>query len=248
MRPMKGHDDPVTVKVSLTGSRPARDEVVHTIPPPRSLSVLALMDTLPAVLGLGAAISSLRSGEVVIGLVAAAVAMTFGAVSAVTWRMALLPAAITATSVASPRAVRGWTIVPLTQITGVGLRYRSTGNARSSGWVLRVWTESGESIPIKVAGPKHTAPPNQRKAFHRLTGYVPPLDWGYLAASPPGQVAAQIQDSVLAVQGQTGPLARHHREKLRDSSHVDTAYWSPTGEVGPLNSPPPTGQPGVATR
>ncbi len=76
----------------------------------------------------------------------------------------------------------------------------------------------------------------------RLTAYVPPLDWDYLAASPGGQATAAIQNAVLAAQGPTGLLGSQHRESVPDTSCVDTAHWSPAGPIGPLSDPPTGGK------
>ncbi|MCV2393050.1 hypothetical protein OEB99_01900 [Actinotalea sp. M2MS4P-6] len=157
------------------------------------------------------------------------------ALSALMVRGALVPAVLTATAVATPRPVRGWTVVPLARVSGVGLRFHSGGNARNSRWVLWVWTDSGEPVAIKAAPPSRSAPPGQGKVLHSWTNYVPPLDWDYLAGGPSGTAAIAVNEAVLAAQGPDGLLARERRES--DSStagDLQTAYWSPNGQIGPL--------------
>lgn len=222
----------------LAGTRPPEADILGTIPAPRMLVVLAVMYAVVSAASIAGVVGAALAGVPVAYVVCGMLAVAMGSCAAMMLRLALVSAVITATAVATPGTFRGWTIVPLRAVAGVGLRYRSTGNARSSSWRLFVWCESGPPIGIKATPPSYSAPPGKHKFVHRLTGYVPPLDWGYIAASGAGQGAVAIDAAVTAAQGSGGLLATMRREQDQDTyDGVHTAYWSPAGPFGALIEP-----------
>ena len=166
-----------------------------------------------------------------------------------------------------PRVLRRSQITPLDQITGVGLVYRRrVRDPAPGGWSLCLWTTgdilldlgiycqlsfSWRYTPEMVRQKFLAVEPSAAELHKPFDRYrysfnfdpVTQTDLSKIAATYPGHVAREIYDRVLAYQGPTGLLAMR-----QDQKHVpvpddipwllQTAYWSPDGELGHATSTP----------
>lgn len=157
----------------------------------------------------------------------------------------------------------GQVVIPVEEISGVGLVYRQFGkpnNAvsgpgrRGSGWRPAVWQQaSGSTQPVRTAfslshwelglfvvqkvGMKRVSLPAEAKNDPILSTNMPQLE-----ASIAGQVTRDIFQRVLALQGPDGQLRKIGQQKdpelgILSGSQV-TGWWSPDGASGPPEVPP----------
>jgi hypothetical protein len=183
-----------------------------------------------ALVGAGFAIAGGAVGVAVILLVVVA-----GLVLAayVTVRAALVAAVLTDREVRTPRALRGWRVLPLAEVTGVGLRFRANG--RASGWQLLVWVGPARAVGVRAAPPRLARSDGPPRTARGLNRFVPELDWDALADSGAGRSATAIAQRVVRIQGEHGLLGTEARQvSATNSGGFDTAYWSPDGRIGPL--------------
>jgi len=132
--------------------------------------------------------------------------------------------------------VHGWTI-PLSEIAGLGLLFQTYGGGQGAalhGWYLTVWDGAGTAHQL----PQFVVAAKGRRAIRpdpTDTGPNMPNLMG-LSYTWPGEVAEQIYDAVVRVQGTGGPLAKRHlhRERPRNGKHTAriVGYWSPDGSTG----------------
>jgi hypothetical protein len=112
-------------------------------------------------------------------------------------------------------------VIPLTDVAGVGLQYRTPRPPRRSpgGWFVYVWRRDGtvQRVPSLICRQPADARPSD------------------IAASRAGRMARRLDNKVRAIQGPMGTLAtlelqKHARVGLTDNQ---LAFWSPDGEMGP---------------
>jgi hypothetical protein len=159
-----------------------------------------------------------------------------------------------------PRLFKRAQIIPLDEVTGVGLVYRRVvGVSTSLAWLLFLWTtgDMPRSLGIAYQPTGWLDPPDEvRKkflakepsateqgrhvdSFHFRYNFNPvtQTDPDKVAATHAGRVAREIYDRVLAYQGPSGYLAVRADQKHVPASYSPTAstssiFWSPDGEIG----------------
>lgn len=205
------------------------DDVVERFAAQRAIGLAAVVFAAISLLAVAVLTVGILGTHAVLIFLSVVVLATFPIASWMLVRLAVLRPTLRTTRLDTPRPLRGWRTVALSDIAGVGLRYVSNG--RATGWRLLVWRREGPAIGITVAQPGHSAPAGHRPRLRPLTGHVPHLDWDYLAASPAGKAALTISEQVTRVQGPGGPLATAARQ-VSSPRGFDTAYWSPDGRTG----------------
>ena len=145
-----------------------------------------------------------------------------------------------ARSLVLPRILHRDRRLPLTELTGIGLLYEIGGPR--AGWFLRVWLIDGNTYGIPSvrsyarghrAADQPAAPPGTPRR-HR-----PKLDWQRQARTPAGRATLAVARQVLAVQGQSGPLATRAEQTAAPSYGTYLAFWSPDGRIGWLDGDEP---------
>jgi hypothetical protein len=168
------------------------------------------------------------------------------------WPMAVL----TAHTLRRPRVFHRARIIPLEEITGIGLVYqRSAGAAAPAGWFLYLWTTGDipRGVGISYAPARWLFPASKvrqkflavepsaaekRERFDRYKfsyGFDPvtQTDPSKIAATYAARVATEIYDRVLAYQGPSGLLATR-----QDQKHVPVpaAYFRPSITISPVKA------------
>jgi hypothetical protein len=167
---------------------------------------------------------------------------------------------VTTHTLRRPRLFKRAQIIPLDEVTGVGLVYRQVvGVSTSLAWLLVVWTTGDvpRSLEIEYRPTGWLDPPDevQKKflakepsaaeqgrhvdSFHFRYNFNPvtQTDPDKVAATHAGRVAREIYDRVLAYQGPSGYLAVREDQKHVPASYGPNAsnnsiFWSPDGEIG----------------
>jgi hypothetical protein len=140
------------------------------------------------------------------------------------------------------------TVLPLSDISGVGLVYRR--QPRAEGWWLEVWDATGERVEIRrfvlSSWSYPRLAPGAKRQEHGQRDWtipVPHENADDLAASKPGRVAACLYDAVMSCQGSGGRLAvqamQEHVEHEPQRSDSPIAWWSPDGSMGRAKGLPP---------
>jgi len=131
--------------------------------------------------------------------------------------------------------------VSLGTLSGVGLIYRLV--PRTPGWMLHIWDDSGELIPIGRFTVTSMRGPSLASGVKRRVGGVkdwtiplPKENMKVLALSRSGRAATTIFNSVLACQGTGGSLVVSAKQKavVYDPNSLTKmlAWWSPDGYMG----------------
>jgi hypothetical protein len=176
---------------------------------------------------------------------------------------------LTAHTLRRPRAFRRTRIIPLEEVTGIGLVYqRAAGSATPQGWFLYLWTTgdiprdlgiayapTSWLFPISKVRQKFLAvEPSAAELRERLDRYkfsfrfdpVIQTDPDKIAATYAARVAREIYDRVLAYQGPSGLLATR-----QDQKHVPVhaAYFRSSTAISPVKTAywSPDGEIGRAT-
>jgi hypothetical protein len=151
-------------------------------------------------------------------------------------------------------------IIPLDQVTGIGLVSRRPASAPTSAdWYLYLWTTGDVPLNAGIAYERirwlHPAgqvrqkflavEPSAAELARPFDAYrfsfnfnpVTQTDPDKIAATYAGRVAREIYDRVLAYQGPSGLLAVRQDQKHVPVTEayrrsIRTAYWSPDGEFG----------------
>ncbi len=193
-------------------------------------SIELVVITAAALIGAGFAFTD---GAAIVGVIAVLAGIGCAAAAYVAIRAAAVAAVLTDSEVRTPRALRGWRVLPLAEVTGVGLRFRANG--RASGWQLLVWIGDAGAVGVRAAPPRPVRTDRAPRTARGLNSFVPELDWDALADSGAGRSATAIAQRVVRIQGDQGRLGTEARQvSATDSGGFDTAYWSPDGRIGPL--------------
>jgi hypothetical protein len=167
------------------------------------------------------------------------------------WPMAVL----TAHTLRRPRVFRRARIVPLDQVTGIGLVYqRAAGAATPDGWSVCLWTTGdiprdlgityapfcwlfppGKVRHKFLAIEPSAAEPHERFDRYKFSYRFDPVnqtDPHKIAATYAARVAREIYDRVLAYQGPSGLLATR-----QDQKHVPVpAAFRPNSTISPVKT------------
>lgn len=189
-----------------------------------------------------------------------------------------------------PRVLRRAQITPLDQVTGIGLVYlRHVGDPAPQGWFLYLWTTGDipcdlgifyspiswlhpvrkvrrKFLAVEPSAPERVRPWVDNYRFGFRFNPVTQTDPDKIAATYAGRVAREIYGRVLAYQGPSGLLVLRQDQKhvpvpaVYDSV-MQSAYWSPDGELGhaaakplphrsasPAHPPPRPHRPGLKLR
>ena len=164
----------------------------------------------------------------------------FGSLAAVMFRLDRAPTVLTTSRLIRPRLVRGWEVVELRSVAGVGLRYhdplppriRAEGGGRAPcTWRLAVWRTDVSRMPLPLAVFARDLPslPPTPDAEDLLVLSQP------LADSWPGQVARQIVDQIDIATGLgDSEYERCHYERSAHAEQFEKAWWSTDGSMGLL--------------
>jgi hypothetical protein len=166
--------------------------------------------------------------------------------------------ALTESVLRLPKGLSGWVDLPIRDIAGVGLLYcqfpfgTGWGIEGTSSWALAVWRIDGTrelDRAVCVPSPRPNVAKRERGSARYATlkprvvdeAFVEQLlaetDAQRLGASKPAQVAVDIYQRVLAIQGTAGPLATKQLQRCDSWANSDTpplaiAFWSPDGTLG----------------
>jgi hypothetical protein len=162
---------------------------------------------------------------------------------------------LTAHTLRRPRLLRRAQIIPLEEVTGIGLVYKcATGEPAPMGWFLYLWTTGDIPRDLGIAYQRafwlfpaskvrqkflaieppaaELGRPFDRYRFGFRFDPVTQTDPAKIAATYAGRVAREIYDRVLAYQGPSGLLAIR-----QDQKHVPVteAYFAGPTSAFPLN-------------
>jgi hypothetical protein len=155
-------------------------------------------------------------------------------------RLATTGPVLTTRRLLQPTLFRGWEVIDLATVAGVGLRYhRATVGDRSyapGGWSLLIWLEDGTEHSLTVVSPggceygawSTKGEPKDAAEWQH--------EWDLMARRLMGQAAIRIAEQVRAVQGPDGPYETRHLELTAGSSSpLVNAYWTPARRLGSLS-------------
>ena len=195
--------------------------------------------TLLAGVGIWAALGTADGFFLMLLLLAIGAVMFLPAIGGL--RLAAGGPVLTTTRLLQPKLFRGWEVLDLASVTGIGLRYSrgTVGDGRAyypGRWDLLVWSQDGSQHSVEVVSPggyDHGAwstkgqPKDDAEWQH---------EWDLLADRLMGRAAIRIAEQVRAVQGPDGPYESRHVEltAARSSQYV-TAYWTPARRLGSLS-------------
>ena len=205
--------------------------------PQRALWIMAASSGCAVAIAIAAVVAAALSGDWVGLAFFGVLAVIFAASAWPALRLATLGARLTRDCVLTPRLLRGYDAVPLDEITDIALLYQPM--SRAAQWQLRVWRGPEKSRVIYARQPSPPEPPGRsnasglRRHTRKSAGYVPVLDWDYLAGTDIGKQAQTIYRAVLARQGRdslnSDPHAGHNPPQ---SATGATAYWTPDRRIG----------------
>ena len=156
-------------------------------------------------------------------------------------RLATTGPVLTTMRLLQPKLFRGWDVLDLASVAGVGLRYSrgTVGDGRAyypGRWDLLVWLDDGTEHALSVVSPGGFEQSAWSTRREPTTPAEWQREWDLLADRLMGRAAIRIADQVRAVQGPDGPCETRHLELTAGrSSQLVTAYWTPARRLGSLS-------------
>jgi hypothetical protein len=227
-------------------SAPVRpgDEVILTIAPPRYLQAVAKMFAVFALPTGILTVWNATEGSPPYTIFFGSFFSLFLLLTILAARADDRPTLLTSTQLIWP-VRRGWRAMELTEVAGVGMRYRWSQDGSS--WSLHVWPAEGRSTSVAVDPPQTVSLEDPRGRLRPWTDEQLARISRDLAGSSAGKVAiAAVAAQVKAVQGTHGVRKKRARQQTSGPAYRnELAYWSPDGSIGlfrkvPGGSPRPS--------